>query len=240
MRKDIGPQINADKRRSFLSAFICVHPRLILGFLVLAPIVAWNGSPAKIRFDEVAAKSKVQPLHHTRHFNGPSADVLRMFTSGGAAVAVGDYDNDGLDDMFVTDSDKGTTSHLYHNDGNLKFSEVTEAAGVGGGNDPLSIVADAVWFDYDNDGWVDLLVARFGTPILYHNEHNGKFKDVSAGSGLNKFGNTISVVAFDYDNDGKLDLMFGNYFKPENLLDLKSPYVLPNDLNNGSNDGSGT
>jgi hypothetical protein len=216
--------------------------RPLIGFLALAPIVllAWNGGPSRIRFTDIAAKAKVQATHHTRHFNGKTGDVLRMFTSGGAAVAVGDYDNDGFDDMFVTDSDNGRKSHLYHNNGNLTFTEVTDAAGVGGGNDPLSIVADAVWFDYDNDGWVDLLVARFGTPILYHNEHNGKFKDVSAASGLKKFGNTISAVAFDYDNDGKLDLMFGNYFKPENLLDLKSPHVLPNDLDNAVNGGGVT
>jgi hypothetical protein len=212
------------------------------GLIALAPLalLAWNGGAAKIRFTDIAAKAKVQPVHHTRHFNGKAADVLRMFTSGGAAVAVGDYDNDGFDDMFVTDSDNGKKSHLYHNNGNLTFTEVTDAAGVGGGNDPLSIVADALWFDYDNDGWVDLLIGRFGTPILYHNEHNGKFKDVSAASGIKKFGNTIAVVAFDYDNDGKLDLMFGNYFKPENLLDLKSPHVLPNDLDNAINGGGVT
>jgi ASPIC and UnbV/FG-GAP-like repeat len=241
VRQNIGSQVNAGKRR-FLSAFTGVHRRLIVVSLSLAPIVllAWNGGTAKIRFTEIAAKAKAQPTHHTRHFNGKTGDVLRMFTSGGAAVAVGDYDNDGLDDMFVTDSDNGRKSHLYHNNGDLTFTEVTDAGGVGGGNDPLSIVADAVWFDYDNDGWVDLLVARFGTPILYHNEHNGKFKDVSKTSGLNKFGNTISAVAFDYDNDGKLDLMFGNYFKPENLLDLKSPHVLPNDLDNAINGGGVT
>src|SRR6266849_5367930 len=105
--------------------------------------------------------------------------------NGGAAVAVGDYDNDGFDDMFVTDSDNGRKNHLYHNNHDLTFTEVTDSAGVAGGNDPLSIVADALWFDYDNDGWVDLLVARFGTPILYHNEHEGKFKDVTASAGLN-------------------------------------------------------
>jgi len=213
-----------------------------MGFLLLAPIaiLAWNGGPSKIRFEEIAAKAHAQPTHHTRVFPGKNGDVLRMFTSGGASVAVGDYDNDGFDDLFVTDSDNGRKSHLYHNNGNLTFTEVTDKAGVGGGNDPLSIVADALWFDYDNDGWVDLLVARFGKPILYHNEHNGTFKNVTAGSGLNKFGNTIAAVAFDYDNDGELDLMFGNYFKPENLLDLKTPHVLPNDLDNAVNGGGVT
>jgi hypothetical protein len=111
---------------------------------------------------------------------------------------------------------------------------------VTSGNDSFSIVSDALWFDYDNDGRQDLLVARFGRPILYHNEPNGKFKDVSAISGLNKFGNTVAVIAFDYDNDGFLDLMFGNYFQAVSLLELKNPHVLPNDLDNADNGGGVT
>jgi hypothetical protein len=203
---------------------------------------AWplQNSRSTIRFEEVAARAGVRVQHHTRNFPGKTGDVLHMFTSGGAAVAVGDYDNDGFDDIFVTDSDAGKPNHLFHNNGNFTFTDVAAKAGVAGGNDPRSIVADALWFDYDNDGRPDLLIARFGTPILYHNEGNGKFKDVTATSGLNKFGNTIAVIAFDYDNDGYLDLLFGNYFKPVNLLDLKDPHVLPNDLDNATNGGGVT
>jgi hypothetical protein len=203
-------------------------------------MLAWNGGAAKIRYVEIAQPSGVTACHHTRRYKGPYADVLRMFTSGGAAAAIGDYDNDGFDDIFVTDSGAGKPNHLYHNNGNMTFTDVAEQAGVAGGNDPLSIVADALWFDYDNDGREDLLVARFGTPILYHNEGNGKFRDVTAASGFTKFGNTIAVIAFDYDNDGLLDVMFGNYFKPVNLLDLKTVHVLPNDLDNAVNGGGVT
>ena len=203
-----------------------------------------TGPADTIRFEEMAKKTGVAFHHHSRVFKGAHGDVLRMFTSGGAAVAVGDYDNDGFDDLFVTDSADGATSHLYRNNGNLTFTDVTAKAGVGGGNDSSAIVADALWFDYDNDGWRDLLVLRFGTPLLYHNEHDGTFADVSARSGLTKFGNTLAAVAFDYDNDGRLDLLFGNYFKPQNLLDLpglqKNPHVLPNDLDNAINGGGVT
>jgi hypothetical protein len=193
-----------------------------------------------IRFEEIGARAGARLTHHSRRFHGKSAGVLQMFTSGGAAVAVGDYDNDGYEDLFVTDSDTGRGCHLLHNNGDLTFTDVTAAAGVGGGNEPGMIVSDALWFDYDNDGRPDLLVARFGTPLLYHNEGNGKFKDVTAASGLNKFTNAIAVIAFDYDNDGYLDLLFGNYFKPVNLLDLKDPHVLPNDLDNAVNGGGVT
>jgi ASPIC/UnbV protein/VCBS repeat protein len=192
------------------------------------------------RFEEISARAGVRVQHHTRRFHGKNADVLRMFTSGGSAVAVGDYDNDGYEDIFVTDSDAGRANHLFHNNGNLTFTDVAVAAGVTGGNDPNSVVSDALWFDYDNDGKLDLLLARFGTPILYHNEGNGKFKDVTASSGLTKFANTIGVIAFDFDNDGKLDLLFANYFRPVNLLDLKDPHVLPNDLDNATNGGGVT
>ncbi len=212
----------------------------LLFFLIGVPVAALSNGVTRIRFEEIGQKAGVRYTHHTRVFSGKAADVLRMFTSGGSAVAVGDYDNDGYDDIFLTDSDNGRTCHLLHNNGDLTFTDVTEKAGVGKGNDPTSIVADALWFDYDNDGWEDLLVARFGTPILYHNEHNGTFKDVTAASGLNKFGNTIAAIAFDYDNDGNLDLMFGNYFKPVNLLEYTTPNVLPNDLDNAVNGGGVT
>jgi hypothetical protein len=215
--------------------------------VAIASVAATRGraaGPAAIRFDEIAKQAGVEFRHHTREFQGTSGDVLRMFTSGGASAAVGDFDNDGFDDLFVTDSAEGTTSRLYRNNGNMTFTDVTDKAGVGGGNDPLSIVADALWLDYDNDGWRDLLVARFGTPLLYHNEKNGTFTNVSAQSGLSRFGNTIAAVAFDYDNDGRLDLMFGNYFKPQNLLEptsiQKNPHVLPNDLDNAVNGGGVT
>jgi hypothetical protein len=202
-------------------------------------LLAWNGT-AKIRFQETTDQAKVKMRHHTRIFNGPYADVLRMFTSGGSAVAVGDFDGDGLDDMFVTDSDSGKRNFLYRNNGDGTFTEMAEKAGVAGGNDPKSIVADALWFDYDNDGRQDLLVGRFGTPLLYHNEGTGKFKNVTDASGFTRFGNTIAVVAFDYDRDGLLDVMLGNYFKSENLLDLKTHSVLPNDLDNAVNGGGVT
>jgi enediyne biosynthesis protein E4 len=207
--------------------------------LTLLPLAlaAWESAVPTIRFTEIGAKAGLKVQHHTRKFAGKHGDVLGMFTSGGASAAVGDFNNDGLDDVFVTDSDNGKPNFLYRNDGNMKFTEVGMAAGVSGGNDPRSIVADALWFDYDNDGWQDLLVARFGTPILYRNEKNGRFRDVTASSGFNKFGNTIAAMAVDYDGDGWLDVMFGNYFKPLNLIELSDPHVLPNDLDNAINGG---
>jgi len=209
---------------------------------ILLPAIAHGQAP--IRFEEIGEKAGARILHHTRVFKGEHADVLGMFTAGGATVAVGDYDNDGDDDLFVTDSDAGRPNHLLRNElvpgGKLAFKDVAADAGLTGGNDGLSIVADALWFDADNDGRRDLLVARFGTPLLYRNLGQGKFREMSKAAGLTKFGNTITAIAFDYDNDGRLDLLFGNYFKPVNLIELPTPKVLPNDLDNAVNGGGVT
>jgi enediyne biosynthesis protein E4 len=202
--------------------------------------VAQHAPASRIRFEDITSKTGINIRHHTRTYHGKNTDVLRMFTAGGAAVAVGDYDNDGYEDLFITDSENGKPNHLFHNNHDGTFTDVAQEAGVAGGNDASNIVSDAIWFDYDNDGLPDLLVARFGTPILYHNEGHGKFRDVTASSGLNKFGNSIAVIAFDYDNDGYLDLLFGNYFQPVNLLDLRDPHVLPNDLDGATNGGGVT
>ncbi|HEX7180897.1 MAG TPA: CRTAC1 family protein [Thermoanaerobaculia bacterium] len=214
-------------------------------FLLLAlPLLAAGGDPSAIRFEEIGEKVGARIVHRTRTFPGKHADVLGMFTSGGAAAAVGDYDGDGDDDLFVTDSETGRPSHLLRNDwipaGKWAFTDVASQAGVTGGNDRLSIVSDALWLDADNDGRLDLLVARFGTPILYRNLGEGRFQDVSAGSGLTKFGNTIAAITFDYDNDGRLDLLFGNYFKPVNLIELPTPHVLPDNLDAATNGGGAT
>ena len=148
----------------------------------------------------------------------------------GMGVAVGDYDNDGYPDLYVTSYGKNI---LYHNNGDGTFTDVTAKAGVAGGGWSVS----AGFFDYDNDGKLDLFVTRYmewdtkhskdcggnyhtycppeefpaTTNILYHNNGDGTFTDVSAKSGIAaKKGRGLGVAFADYDGDGFTDIYVAN------------------------------
>jgi enediyne biosynthesis protein E4 len=159
----------------------------------------------------------------------------------GMGVAVGDYDGDGLSDLFLT---QYGTSILYHNEGNGKFTDVTEKSGL----KVPGWSSSAVWFDYDNDGRLDLFVCQFvdfskeknlfcGNALtgeryyciprgynpapswLFHNNGDGTFKDVSKESGIAEhLGKAWGVVATDIDNDGRMDLFVANDTMPNFLF----------------------
>jgi hypothetical protein len=207
-----------------------------------APASPPDDAPAPpIRFAEIGEAAGARWLHHTRRFPGPHAEVLEMFTTGGAAAAVADYDGDGDEDLLLTDSDAGRPNHLLRHDrgagGEPRFVDVAAAAGVAGGNDARSIVSDPLWLDADGDGWRDLLIARFGTPLLYRNLGDGTFADATRGSGLERFANSIAALAFDYDRDGRSDLLLAHYFAAADLLALETPLVLPDNLDDAENGG---
>ena len=124
----------------------------------------------------------------------------------GSGLAVGDYDNDGHEDIYFLN--QHGPNALYRNTGDGSFVDVTAQAGVALG-DRISV--GATFADYDNDGWPDLFVTSTrGGNVLFHNRGDGTFEDVTAKAGLSHVGHSQTPVFFDYDNDGYLDLFLTN------------------------------
>src|SRR5882757_7272321 len=143
------------------------------GAAVLLIAVGCLGGGASINndkwFDDVTTRAGMAHKHTNRTFKNPYAHIMAGYTALGASAAVADFDGDGFDDVFTTDSKLGGKNHLFHNNHNFTFTDVAEAAGVANGNDEKNAVADSLWLDYNNDGRPDLFVVRFGTNILYEN-----------------------------------------------------------------------
>jgi len=188
-------------------------------------------------FADVTQKAGVAVKHTNRTFKNPYANIMQGYTALGASVAVADYDRDGFEDIFVTDSQENGRNRLYHNRGDFTFEERGERAGVSKGNDANNASADALWFDYNNDGWPDLLVVRFGHNQLFENKRDGTFREVTKQAGLDRYMNAITAVAFDYDHDGDLDLFVGSYFSPVNLFNPETPRFFPESFETANNGG---
>ena len=125
----------------------------------------------------------------------------------------GDYDNDGDIDIYVENAGGGNA--LYRNNGDGTFTDVTDDAGVG-----HNVTGHAAaFFDYDNDGYLDIYVTIDGPPnILYHNNGDGTFSNATSAAGVGATGTSVGIAFGDYDNDGHLDIYVGNFWKDTDVL----------------------
>src|SRR5215472_1566354 len=178
-----------------------------------SPYPADNVHPGPAWFMDVAGSAGLR----MKNVNGGADTKKYIIETTGSGVAILDYDNDGWPDIFLvngTTLDAGSekdppTSHLFRNNHDGTFSDVTRAAGL----ESSGWGQGACVGDYDNDGFDDLYVTYYGKNRLYHNQGNGTFKEVAASAGVAGDGKAWgSGCAFvDYDRDGKLDLMVANY-----------------------------
>ena len=159
------------------------------------------------------------------HRNSPTSQKYLIETMGGG-VALLDYNDDGLLDVFLVNSgnlddpaklpprfarsDPANWNRLYRQNRDGSFTDVTARAGLGAAGDANYGMGVATG-DYDNDGFTDLYVTSYGRNVLYRNNGDGTFTDVTAPAGVGGGGWSASAGFFDYDNDGKLDLFVTRY-----------------------------
>ena len=177
--------------------------------------------------------------HSAPTLDAKLSHIMEQVASMGAAVSVVDFDRDGWQDIYVTNSGEGTRNGLYRNLGNGSFEDVATKFGVDGMNSRENGVSmGAAWGDYDNDGYEDLFLYKWGKPELYHNEGLKGFTRVSEAAGLPKWVNANTAVWFDYDRDGKLDLFLGGYYAENvNLWNLPHTKMMPESFEYASNGG---
>jgi hypothetical protein len=209
-----------------------------------------NGSPLSDPSPKGTVPQKTGPQYWNRLYHqkpdGTFEDVTEKAglqgTGYGMGVAVGDYDNDGFEDLYVT---AYGGNKLYHNHGDGTFTDVTEKAGVGASGWSTS----AAWVDLDGDGFLDLVVSRYVVwdfddvwcgehkqgyraychpdyfkpvaPLIYHNNKDGTFTEIGQKVGLGKPGKGLGVAIADYDRDGHIDLFVANDSMPEFLYHNK-------------------
>jgi enediyne biosynthesis protein E4 len=178
-------------------------------------------APITVRYTDVRKAAGITFVQ-----DSTQTDEKYYLETMGTGVAWIDYDQDGLMDLYFVQSaatdiykpPHPLRSALYHNNGDGTFTDVTEKAGVGGEGHYGQGVAVG---DFDNDGWPDLYVTGYGRAILYHNNHDGTFSNVTAKAGVaGEGGWSTSAGWFDYDKDGWLDLVVTNYidWSPKNNL----------------------
>ncbi|HEX3685340.1 MAG TPA: CRTAC1 family protein [Bryobacteraceae bacterium] len=191
------------------------------------------------RFTECAKASGIRFRHTAPKLDPKLNHIMEQIASMGAAVSVVDFDRDGWADFYVTNSGEHARNALYRNMHDGTFRDVAEEVGLADVNSPETGVSmGAVWGDYDNDGYEDVLIYKWGKPELYHNDGGKHFTRVTDTAGLPPWVNANTAIWFDYDNDGKLDLFLGGYYPEDvNLWHLKTTKMMPESFEYAQNGG---
>ena len=187
---------------------------------------------------EVSADVGIDFTHEAPALDPKLEPIMPAVAAFGASVSVVDFDRDGWHDLYVTSSGVGSRNALYRNRGDGGFEDVAATMGLADVNGRATGVSmGGVWGDYDNDGYEDLFLYRWGRPELFHNDAGRGFSRVE-GAGLPARINANAAVWFDYDGDGRLDLFVGGFYPAElDLFDLEHTRMMPESFEFAQNGG---
>lgn len=188
---------------------------------------------------EVSHAAGINFVHTAPSLDPKLEGIMPQVASMGASVSIVDFDRDGWSDIYVTNSGEGSKNCLYRNQRDGTFKDVADEMGIADVNQVgTGVSMAAVWGDYDNDGYEDLLLLKWGQPELFHNNGGHGFTRVSDQAGLPKWLNANTANWFDYDGDGKLDLFIGGYYSENfNLWHLDTTRIMPDSFEYAKNGG---
>jgi hypothetical protein len=188
---------------------------------------------------EVAKASGINFVHQAPTLDHKLDHIMPQVASMGAGASVVDFDRDGWQDIYLTNSGEGSKNSLYRNLGDGTFKDVAGELGIADVNQVgTGVSMGAVWGDYDNDGYEDLFLYKWGRPELFHNDGARNFTRVTDQAGLPAWVNANTAIWFDYDGDGLLDLFLGGYYSEDvNLWNLQTTRMMPESFEYAKNGG---
>ncbi len=191
------------------------------------------------RLQESAKQLGIDFVHQGPTFDARLAHIMPQVASTGAAVAVVDFDRDGWLDLYTTNSGEGSLNELYRNKGDGTFEDVAGGVGLADVNRRgTGVSMGSVWADFDNDGFEDVLVYKYGRPELFRNDGGHRFIPVTDAAGLPRWVNANSATWLDYDRDGWLDLFIAGYWPDDvDLWRLETTRIMPESFEYANNGG---
>ncbi len=189
--------------------------------------------------EEVSREIGIDFTHKAPELDEKLDHIMPQVASMGAAVSVVDFDRDGWQDIYVTTSRTGEKNALYRNIGDGRFEDVASDQGIADVNRRSTGVSiGGVWGDYDNDGYEDLFLYKWGRSELFRNDRGEGFTRVTDSAGLPAWANVTAAIWLDYDRDGHLDLFFGGYYPEDvDLWNLEHTRIMPESFEYAGNGG---
>ncbi len=192
-----------------------------------------------LAFEEVASRSGIHFTHQAPELDAKLEPIMPAVAAFGASVSIMDFNNDGWQDLYVTNSAVGSRNALYQNHGDGTFEDVASRLGLADVNTrETGVSMGAAWGDYDNDGHEDVFLYKWGRPELFRNDGGVRFTPVADRGGLPDWVNANAAVWFDYDRDGWLDLFVGTFYPADlDLWKLPNTRMMPESFEYAQNGG---